>query len=410
MVAVVFLVLAALAAVPFFFFRLQSQELPSYEIQNFIGKVEVYNAPARGWAPAQRSGKLDVGDKIRTGDKAEVDLRVPNQIHLRIKENSEAEIRRPSLFDRALRYRLHLVKGSLLGTTEKAFEGKKLEISTPVLVAAVLGTTFQIEATPETHRSTVRVLEGTVKVKALKTRKVVMVKALEKTEVTGGAAPLKPVRVTREEWNKLKEGYDLYEKSAAAEAIQLDLSKEAGSLFKHVFDHGTFYSPNYGFADREFAKDKDSGKVQFKISYDVFPVGSFVGMYIKTRYLDLLHFKAFQFQIRGNKGEGYPQSVKIEFKNGAAVVRAFVPRDFKETWQTFEFPLHFTRSSPITEVTIVVSNEKAGDHKRGAISFRDFNLIPADKPVRATHQAAKPASAPAPPVKASPARDTKQPS
>ncbi len=410
LVVFVLLLLVVLAGLPFFLLRSQTQELPNYEIQNFIGEVSVYTVRANGWAPAQRGGTLKAGDKIRTAAKGEVDLRIPNQIQLRIKENSEIEVRKPGFFDRSLRYRLYLVKGSLIGNTDKQFEGKRLEISTPVMVAAVRGTTFQIEMDSQTNQAVLRVLEGSVKVKGTKSWKTITVKELEKTEVTKGKTA-KPLKITRQEWNQLKEGYELREKSAAMEAIQLDLSKEAGSLFKKfVFDHGTFFTPNFGFADREFIHEKDSGKVFFKLSYDVFPAGSFVGMYIKTRYLDLAKFKGISFQIRGNAEEGYPQAVKIEFKNGSSIVRAFVPRDFKETWQTVEYPLRFTRAAPITEVTFVVSNEKSGDHKKGAIYVQDFNLIPADKPVAgAKPKAAKPAPTSEPVTATSPA-DTTQPS
>lgn len=373
-----FLLLGALAAVPFFLFQFQPKVLPSYEIQNFIGKVDVYSAERQAWIPAQRGIALGSRDKIRTGDGSEIDIRVPDQIRIRIKQNSEAEISKPNWFEQSLRYRLHLLRGTLLGSTEKDFKGKQLDISTPVLVAAVLGTSFQIESKPETGESAVRVLEGAVRVKSIRAHKSVVVHALEMTQVKGGAAPLQPVRVSRQEWNQLKEAYELIQKSAALEARQLDLSKQAGNLFQYVFDHGTFYTPNFGFADREFVKDDATGKIHMEASYDVFPNGSFVGMYMKTRDLDISKFKALQFEVRGNPEKGYPESFKIELKSGAAVVRSFVPRDFKEKWQSFQYPIRFTRPTLLTEVTLVFANEKVGTHKKGVLQMQDVTLVPQD--------------------------------
>ena len=408
-VTIIFLLLLAFASLPFLFYQFQPKDLPTYEVQNFIGKVEIYSAQAKAWLPAKRGETIRVNDKIRTAPGAEIDIRVPDQIRIRIKESSEAVIKKPNLLDRALRYRLHLLRGSLLGSTDKKFKGKRLEVSTPVLVAAVRGTTFQIEMNPENRESAVRVLEGTVKVKSFRGLKTVTVRSLEKTEIKGKTPLSKPIRVSRQEWNKLKEGYELFEKSAAVEARQLDLSKQAGNLFHYVFDHGTFYTPNFGFADREFIREEGTGKVYLKISYDVFPTGSFVGMYIKIRDFDLARFKSVEFQVRGEPEEGYPDSVKIEMKSGTGVVRAFVPRDFKQTWQSFQFPLRFSRATSLSEVTIVFANEKAGDHKKGSLYFRDFTLVPQDKPLPGT----APAQAPAPPeskAKASPRAGTTRPS
>ena len=288
---VLFLVLGTLAAVPFLLFR-PGPALPAYEIANFMGKVSVYARPQRTWIEAQRGYALNLGDKIRTGPKSEVDLRVPDQIRLRLKENSEAEVKKPKLFEQAPRYQLFLHRGSLIGATEKGFEGKRLEISTPVLVAAVLGTSFQVVSDDTTGDSSVRVLKGTVEVQSLKTRQKVVVRALEKTEVkAGNSPPLEPVRISREEWSQLKETYEFVQKSAAFEAQQLDLAHGAGNLFQYVFDHGTFYTPNFGFTNREFVKDETSGETYLEIEYDVFPMGSYVGIYFKTRNLDISKFK-----------------------------------------------------------------------------------------------------------------------
>lgn len=394
-VVMVFVLLAGLAAIPFLLYKIQPKNLPTYEVQNFIGKVEVYSAQSRGWSPAHRAQIIHANDKIRTQEGAEVDIRVPDRLHFRIKEKSELVIKKPHLMDRALRYRLHLLHGSILGSTDKKFTGERLQISTPALVASIKGATFQMNMDPETKHSPILVLDGSAKVKSARGWKTVTVRALEKTEAKGITSIIQPVKVSRQEWNKLKEGYELFEKSAAVEAHQLDLSKQAGNLFQYVFDHGTFYTPNFGFADREFIQDEATGKVYLKLSYDVFPAGSFVGAYIKTRDLDLAKFKSFDFQVRGDLEEGFPDSVKIEMKSGSGIVRAFVPRDFKGTWQTFQFPLRFSRPSPISEVTIVISNEKSGNAKKASLYFRDFTLVPQDVPP------------PAPP-KANPPVDTTQ--
>lgn len=372
------LCLGILASVPFFYFR-PTKMIP-YEIQGSIGKSELFSAEKNAWEPARKGKQLNAGDRIRTGAGAEVDLKVADQIRIRIKENSELEVRKPSGFEWVKRYQLHLIKGNLFGSTEDKFKGKRLKISTPTLDAVIRGTVFQIEASPENKEATIRVLRGSVKVRAAKSGKSTLVRELGKVQVKENARKLEAIRLTRQEWTQIKEAYELTQKSLVMEAKQIDLSKESGTLFKYVFDHGTFYTPNLGFADREFIKDEHNGEVHLQIKYDVFPTGSFVGMYIKTRYLDASKFKAFKFDIRGDADEGFPDSLRIELKGKQGLITAFNPRNLKKGWQTFEFPFKFSRSTPVSEVTIVFTNEKAGSHKTGLIYMKEIDLVAGEKP------------------------------
>jgi hypothetical protein len=209
-------------------------------------------------------------------------------------------------------------------------------------------------------------------------RETASVKPLEYIDAEKGLPLGKPVRVTREYWNQLKEAYELCATSAEAEAVQLDLSKHAGTFFKYVFDHGTFYTPKIGFARREFVKDDASGDVYFELEYDVFPKGSYVGMYTKARDFDLSQFKAFEFEVRTIPDEGFPESLRIEVKSGTNIVKVFQPFGFTPTWQKISIPIHYEKATPINEVTIVILNEKAGENKKGILHFKRFNVIPLD--------------------------------
>ncbi|MBI4115765.1 MAG: FecR domain-containing protein [Candidatus Omnitrophica bacterium] len=370
----VILLLGILASLPFFL--LKPKETIPFEIKNFLGSAEIYSPSQKRWIPLTRGKTLGLREKIRTGEKGEVDLQIPDQIQLRLKKNSQLEGRGPKFLEKELTFRLHLLRGRLIGSTQKKFQNRKLEVLTPVLVAAVRGTEFQVESNPEKQEATVGVLRGIVEVRSIKARKSVTVRGLERTGVKGRGAPTIPIRITRQEWDQLKEAYELIGKSAFLEARQLDLSKEAGTLFQFVFDHGTFYTPQFGFAEREFIKDETTGKVHLKVDYDVFPVGVVVGVYIKIRDLDLFQFKSLSFQARGDADEGFPESFRVELKTKEGITRLFTPRDLKATWQDFQFPLTVTKPTPISEMTLVFSNEKAGEHKKGTVYFKELNLEP----------------------------------
>ena len=130
-----FLVLGALAALPFLFYR-QPKNVLFYQVQNFIGPAEVYSGKAKVWAPLRRGDSLTTNDKIRTGANAEIDLGVPDQLSFRVKENSQLEVKGPKLFARTAAYRLQLVRGFLVGSTQKHYSGMPVEISTPTLIAS----------------------------------------------------------------------------------------------------------------------------------------------------------------------------------------------------------------------------------------------------------------------------------
>ncbi len=373
MIAAVVILTAGAAVL--LFFILHRPQLPSaLEVKSLKAGAEIYSPETKTWVPLRQGQVLQATDKIRTGPVSEVDLQIPDQLQLRLKENSEIEGQTPGFFDSQPTSRLKLPKGRILGSTEKQFQKRRLEITTPVLVAAVRGTQFQVESDPETKQSGVDVLRGVVEVKSLSTQKEVLVKGLEKTKFSHGEAPKTPTKISREDWDRLKEIYELTVKSAAFEAQQMDLSKKAGSLFGYVFDHGTFYTPDTGFADREFSLDPQTGEVTLQLRYDVFPANCFVGMYMKTRDLDFSKFKSLSFEARGDKEEGWPAEFRIEVKSKTGLVAAYTPKNLNTQWQPFRFPIRLSRTMPVTEIVFVVSNVKVGSDKKGSVYFRNVSL------------------------------------
>ncbi len=370
---------------------------PPFEISNFVGKPEVYSEKKGAWVPVERGASLGAHDKIRTNATSEVDMRMGQEMVLRLKGDSQLEGQGPKLFDRDLTYRLQLLKGALVGATDKQLKDKaKFELTTPVLVAAVRGTLFHAEVTQD-GKSSIGVLRGQVEVrtKAFFNPTKVMVGNTQKVEVSKTQMDLKTVRITRDDWNKMKEAYELIQRSAAFEAMQIDLSKQAGTLYQNVvFDHGTFYTDKFGFAGREFFKDEETGEVYLEIDYDVFPRGAVVGMYIKTRDFDLHKYDRLEFEVRSAPDEGTPEVFRMEFKTRGQIQRVASPRTFKREWQPYQVIFSASKTVNVDEITIAFSHEHVGEHKKGTLQFRNFNLIPASE--KAPGEEAAPAETPQP--------------
>ncbi|MCB9799748.1 MAG: FecR domain-containing protein [Candidatus Omnitrophica bacterium] len=357
-----------------------ASDLAPLEVANFIGKPEFYSRKEKQWMPLKRGSAFEIGDKIRTDANSEVDLKVSDQISMRLKGGSEMEREGEGLFKKELMYKLHLMQGTVLGSTQKeAEENKILEISTPTIVAAVRGTIFVVRADSDTKESWVGVLRGHVEVSTTEAEgaQTVNVGDMQSTTYKESAKVLEePKRISREEWDNMKEAYELIEKSMDDEAEQLDLAKEAGGLFDYVIDHGTFFTPKVGYAWRKFVKNPASGKVTLEVEYDVFPRGSFVGMYIKARDLDAQKFDSLQFQVARVPETGFPDGFRIEIKSKRGVIRTFAPKVFKSEWQTMRFPFRINDPTLITEITFVFSHDQAGEFTRGALQFQDIRLIP----------------------------------
>ncbi len=356
--------------------------LPDYDVTRPAGEVEFYSRDEGTWLPLRAGETVGAHRKIRTGRGGRVDLTIPGQAYLRLQENSFLEIRAPQLFERGTDFRLHLERGTLLAATDKKYEGNYYEVTTPGLTArAGKGGLFRISlpvGPPPAVPPSVTVLRGTVKVRpnSAGIHRWITVKNLEKTVVDRQGRPGEPYQMSRQDWREVKEAYELGMKESGFERRQMDLSKSAGNLFEHVLDHGTFYTPELGYALREFSLDGNSGEAHLEIEYDVFPTGAFVGMYMKTRDFNLADFGGLEFQVRTVSGEDAPSSFRIEIKSKFGIARTFKASYFAAEWTTVRFPWKARKDTPIAEVTLVFSWDRVGDHKKGFLEFRNFTLIP----------------------------------
>lgn len=357
----------------------------SFEILGFEGDVQIYDLQSRSWRVPKRGEEFITSQKLKTGADGMINFQVENEIRLRLKENSEIQNEESRVRGTREVYKLRLIQGVLLGATTRQFERKQtddkavLQILTRDYVANIHGAIFRVQASAQQGlENKIGVLRGSVEVakpSPFFRSEGVRIRGLEETSAAGGV--IQPAtRVGPEAWGLMKESYELLEKTAAMEAEQIDLSKMAGSFFNVVFDHGTFYTPKSGYAGREFFKDPDSGQVFLETEYDVFPAGSFCGVYIKTRDFDLSKYAALSFEVRRKADEGVPASFSIEMKSKGNVVRRYAPRNFERTWKPVEFDFHAQKSLPVNEVVFVFTNARAGEAKKGMLEFRNIKLIP----------------------------------
>lgn len=383
--ALVFIVLVLCAAfiAAYYHYAVPVTPVEDLQIESVGGEVLYQAASGGGWQQAEPGAAVKMGDKLKTGAEAEVNFGLPERLKIRLKPDSEFVYQGPGFFEKQPAMRLRLDQGVMFVATLKAFQKKPFEIITPHFKTHTRSGYFRVAVDKASGATHVGLMRGSAEVhkNELFNSKGLAIKGLETISAEKNKAANAPARVTREEWKQMNEVYDLILKSDENEAVQLDLSKSAGSFFDYVFDHGTFYTPKFGYCGREFFKDPDTGQVYMEMEYDVFPLGTFSGAYIKVRDADLKDFSALEFEMRRVDDEGYPESIRIELKSSSNTVRAFAAKLPKQQWHKMTFPLHVRTTTPLNEVTFVFMHDRVGEFKRGAVQLRNINLIKNPEPV-----------------------------
>ncbi|OGX06179.1 MAG: hypothetical protein A3G87_02250 [Omnitrophica bacterium RIFCSPLOWO2_12_FULL_50_11] len=342
----------------------------SYEIERFSGQVEFYSVKTKSWNQLTRKAR-EIGNRIRTGEGADVDLKIPRVVDLRLKPSSELKF----MTQRSGRkLRLKLVQGSLLVMTGQELEETGLEIKSDAFRASTRNSSLLISYQPESG-SFVSVLDGAVKVYPNAFKEVIDLDALRIIEISPDLKDLpKPRHVTYQEWRAVNEVRDLIVTTAKEVKEQHDLRKQAGNLFQYVFDEGVFYTPNRGYAHREYF-DGEDGKVVLRADYDVYPQGSFSGLYFKTRDLDLSKARRMNFELRAQLGKPVPDMVRLELKDGMSIVRGFSAKLVSDEWRLYSFDFNAKKASPISEVVFVFENSRIGPlNTKGTVDIKNLTI------------------------------------
>lgn len=336
------------------------------------GEVDILQKEVGQWMELKSGMKIKPGDIIRTRKGAEVDLNVPDMYKLRVKENSEIVITNSALFKRRNELICRLKRGKVLVDTDEKFEGKRLRVKTPVAVACARGTSFVVSYDPEEKKMWVGVLEGEVKVQSTKPGgKSVLLKPLEHSEIKGEQSPSNPEKVKYQQWSDMKEIYDMKEKKSKDDLPRYEAM--VGNVLEKCIDHGTFYKPDYGYCNRDFANDPTRGWV-LRVDYDVFPPGSFSGVYIRVHPFDLFTCESLSFWVRGDAREGIPDLFEVEFKQKAKIWAVYKIDNVTTDWKEYTFPINVIPGAIVNEITIVFKNYPVGRNKHGAIYIDDFSL------------------------------------
>lgn len=127
-------------------------------IEKMIGTVMVKREAEDKWIPAAVDMKLTEGDFIKTTEGATVYLRVGIAGRIKIKENSELQLKilATEANKKSEKIVIYLAVGELLVDVRDIPEGSTFETYTPATIAAVRGTIYLIKVEPSSGKTVIR--------------------------------------------------------------------------------------------------------------------------------------------------------------------------------------------------------------------------------------------------------------
>jgi len=87
----------------------------AFEILGFEGDVQIYDLQTHSWRVPKRGEEFVTSQKIKTGTDGMVNFQVENEIHLRLKENSEIQDEESRVVGKREVYKLRLAQGGSPG-------------------------------------------------------------------------------------------------------------------------------------------------------------------------------------------------------------------------------------------------------------------------------------------------------
>ncbi len=177
------------------------------QIVNVSGTVKVLKTGSADWADATKGMILEVGDKILTGPESFIEVAYDDHFMnlARIDQNTKAEFKSIEPTD------LRLEDGSIFSALD-GLEGQGYQVSTPVAVAAVRGTHFDVDYQASTKSLNLAVIpdtkphESIVELKNDQGVAMLIQEGLETDLSQGQASEPKPVDPARLEEAKNKLG------------------------------------------------------------------------------------------------------------------------------------------------------------------------------------------------------------
>jgi hypothetical protein len=127
-------------------------------LDSFTRSVDILRPKDNGWKKAKRRTDLSTADKVRTGSRSVARLTLGDGSKVLLLQNSQAEMENLTSVQKTIK----LLKGRVRAIVAKIRGGNNFQIKTPVGVASVRGTDFEVGVSEDGQQMEVSVNEGQV--------------------------------------------------------------------------------------------------------------------------------------------------------------------------------------------------------------------------------------------------------
>ena len=132
-------------------------------VRRIDGRTEIKRSGRTEWRPVDDSTSVREGDTLRTGPKGKAELRMSEGHRLSVREKTTVTVVSGG---KGLQYQFRVISGRVRAFVRKLAAKSRFEIRTPLAVAAVRGTEFEMEVL-DRGTSRLSVIEGVVSFKDL---------------------------------------------------------------------------------------------------------------------------------------------------------------------------------------------------------------------------------------------------
>ncbi len=334
--------------------------------------TKVYREEQNLWVTLKKGDIVRPGENIQSWPKGGAQLS-SEFVEIELKENTSLKIKKPGIFDREHSLVI-ILEGGYLSVKAK---GQKVKVVIPAppkslraknglknifpsLDARFENAAIFLTAFPDHSRYEFSVQEGSVRLPGglpWKQRELAKGQKIE-WQAEKPAAPENSV-----EENPAPEAPGAAAPSPVSGRLTYDLSK------------GVSFSTKSGRAEPVLGMEPGSGDAFIELSYDVTQPSSLAGINFPAEEIEISKFRSLGILFQRVDGRGFPEAFRIEFKSGDRIIRVFTGAlKPEEDWQAFSFPLRFADSARVSEISLLLSNGKAGISKEGSLRLKNLSL------------------------------------
>lgn len=132
-------------------------------LEGMRNKVSIKSAGKEGWKRAKKNAKVESADKVKTGRRSIARLKLEDGSKVLLLQNSQAELENLSNVQKTIK----LLRGKVRAIVRKLKRAKAFKIKTPIGVASVRGTEFEVGFEDDKQEMEVNVIKGQVGVSKL---------------------------------------------------------------------------------------------------------------------------------------------------------------------------------------------------------------------------------------------------